>query len=304
MAVIVVLALVSAVVARSVRHEARTVHEPPDGAAIARNLSSFWLWPDDGSGIAADTREHVTSAFATKVLGLSKFTVTTPPGDPIGMQIDTPALHLSLVTNHLPGGTSPWVIYELGSPALSFSDAGLVAISPPGAATADLYVRYMNSARSFRLTVNGTGTVVLPLSDAVIAAVVVFRNANGAVIDAASVDAETVTTRTTITCTFHSGGETTTATLQAEPGATASTGIGAQTAQVDVIAGSRPGTTGIRVRISGGFGTDGFGTHDLTRASGTVSQGGNGSATFACNAQNPPQAITDPAGQAGPRFVH
>jgi hypothetical protein len=300
----------------------RTVNEPPNGMTIAERLGDQQLWPSPGSDVPAETPEQVTREFAKQVLGLSEFTVVAESPDPGGMRIETSTMKLSLVVNRSPeseGGDGRWTIYQLDSPRIELTRDGMVTSSPVGAATADLYVRYANSARALRVTVDARGgVVVMPLQDLLTSAIVVFRNSRGEVIDAASADADAITAHTLVTCTFDWHGESTTATLNAWIGATASASVGGATAHVEVIAPASVGEyAALRLDVNGPPlpALPGFTQNSATsyRTEGRLGRAGDepvlsGSSTglggglgFSCTAQNPPQSIRDPEG--GPRFV-
>ena len=309
-AVVALLALlVGAVLAvRAARGEDRTVADSPERRVIARNLGGSWLWPDAETDVHAGTPEEITREFAVRVLGLSDFTVVHEAPDPGGMRIDTPTMSLSLLVNQVPGPTERWVVYELRSTELSLNETGLVVTSPPETASLDLFIRDAKGGRDARLD-NIPSTVVFPYSDALVSALVIFRNSRGEVIGAASLDAQTVTAKTLITCTFELNDEHATASVHAVIGESASATVGAYTGRVEVVETvGRAATTrsaaypSLRVDISGPSTPGTTPNEDLppgviNRSESGLSRAGpslvgtsgveGGRLTFSCVAENP-----------------
>ena len=206
-AIVVLLALFvgAALVLRTAdQDEGRSVADSPEGRAIAQNLGDAWLWPDADSVVPAGTAEEITREFASQVLGLSEFTVVPEEPDPVGMRIETPTMALSLLTARVPGATDRWVVYELRSTELSLNESGLVVTSPPGTASLEMFVRDASGGHAERLDnpLVAGNPIGAPLANALVGALVVFRNSHGEVIDAASLDADSITSQSLVSCTF------------------------------------------------------------------------------------------------------
>jgi hypothetical protein len=284
----------------SVHDDDRSVADSPDGLAIARNLGDMWLWPNEGSDAPAGTPEEVAREFATRVLGLSEFTVVHEAPDPMGIRIETPTMTLSLFTSRVPGPPERWVVYELKSTELSLNGNALAVTRPPGTSSIDLFVRDASGAHAGRLDnlPASDGAIVFPLGGAMVSALAVFRDNVGRVIDAASLDAETITAETLIACTFELNGERSTASLHAGLGDTASANVGVYAGHVDVVEGRNVRARGpaLRVTMSGTPALSYEAEGELSRTKSPSGDSGllSGSATveggllaFTCVAENP-----------------
>ena len=221
--------------------------------------------------------------------------------DPTGIRIETPTMTLSLFTSRVPGPLERWVVFELQSTELSLNGNVLAVTRPPGTSSIDLFVRDASGAHAGSLDnlPASDGAVVFSLSGAMVSALVVFRDHLGNVIDAASLDADTITAETLITCTFELNGERSTASLHAGLGDTASVNVGAYAAHVDVVEGRNLSARGpsLRVSLTGPPALSYAAEGDLSRTrspsgdsgvlGGSTNVEGGGRLIFTCVAENP-----------------
>jgi hypothetical protein len=326
LAAVVVGALVVAFVAlrKASDNEDSRVVDRPDALAIAENLGDEWLWPAQAGDIPAASAEEIAREFARRVLGLSDFTVapdaaadllrqgvtvhtlilgssapeqatTSSPfvPYPYAMRISADRFTVTVMTARVPG-SDRWVVYEIiprpiVDPAmLTSTPTGFRVEAPEGARDADVYVRYAEEAREFRVDITSPGELrVDPQRSAFVSALVVFRDEQGRLINAASLDAESVSERTEIACTFEAGGERAAVSLRAAINETASTNIGRSVARVDVVRSERDALhTSIRVSIAGPDGWDQSSEGSLVRAHTAVLGGSGQGISYSCDAAN------------------
>jgi hypothetical protein len=141
---------------------------------------------------------------------------------------------------------------------------------------------------------SGSKAIDARRSDAVVSALVVFRDSRGDVIGAASVDAQSISSQTLVTCTFDLNSRSSVASVHATIGDSVSTSLGAYTARVAVVEGRNGGRLSLRVNLSGPAGTQNEVEGDLSRATSSSDPvlGGDahvadGLLTFSCLAANP-----------------
>ena len=323
----VVVALVAAFLAlrNASDSEDGQITDEPSGLAIAQNLGDEWLWPAEPGNIPAVNAEAITREFAERVLGLSEFTVApdaiadflrqgitvhtvilgfpaaeqpTRPGPiapyPYAMRITTDSLDLTVLTARVPG-SDRWVVYEIVprpivDPAvLTLTPTGLRVDVPQGTARVDVFVLYVDEARAFQWEVPGPGVLFVdPQRSPLSSALVVFHDQHDRLIGAASVDAETVSEQTEITCRFATGDEQAEVALHAVVGETASTRIGLSVGRIEVFRSDiEPLHVSIRVAISGPEGSEGSSAGSIVRAGTSVLGGSGQGISYTCDATNP-----------------
>jgi hypothetical protein len=181
----------AALVMRAKADDATSISAAPDLRAISATLGGpddGLLWPAGDSGIVLSSAGEVAREFAVRVLRLPEFTIVNESTDgglhPTVVRIESPTVQLSLMVSP---NRSPdrWVLHQINTGTMSQSANALRFERPADAVTAELFVRddQGHGARLIHFD-GGDRSVEVPTRGWVASAIAVFRNSDGAVINA------------------------------------------------------------------------------------------------------------------------